>query len=139
MCMIEMNLAEAQLFRMLVGIFGRDRVVWSMSVRAVCGGELPKNLKSGDEELRERAERDKCLFTIVDDNDIPKMVMELEPDFTQFIELEKLERQRWLPSLLSACGVQYVTMSASELGEITNPEGKMDFISFLQDKVGVDN
>jgi hypothetical protein len=137
--MIEMSLAEAQLFRMLVGIFGSDRVVWSMSVRAVCGGELPHTINNGDEELRERAERDKCLFTIVDDNDTPKMVMELQPDFTQFIEVERLERQRWLPSLLSQCGVQYITMSASELGEIINPDGKMDFVSFLQDKVGVDN
>lgn len=137
--MIEMNLAEAQLFRMLVGIFGRDRVVWSMSVRAVCGGELPRSVDSNDDELREKAERDKCLFTIVDDDDTPKMVMELEPDFTEFIEVEKLERQRWLPNILSACGIQYITMSASELGEITNPEGTMDFLSFLQDKVGVDN
>jgi hypothetical protein len=78
------------------------------------------------------------LFTIVDDDDTPKMVMEFAPDFTQFIEVEQLERQKRLPSLLGACGVQYITMSASELGELTDPDGTIDFVAFLQDKVGVD-
>jgi len=136
--MIEMSLQEAQLFRMLVSLFGRDRVVWSMSVRAVFGGELPSEFKETDKSLTAWAERDKCLFTIVDDDDTPKMVMEFAPDFTQFIEVEQLERQKRLPSLLGACGVQYITMSASELGELTDPDGTIDFVAFLQDKVGVD-
>jgi len=139
--MVEMSLAEAQLFRMLVSFFGRDRVVWSMSTRAVCGGEFPAGLLNGTAATGALswAERDKCLFTVVDDDDNPKMVIEFSPDFSQFIEVDQIERQKQLPPLLGACGVQYVTMSSGEFGEIISASGRLDFVSFLKDKFGIED
>ena len=136
-----MSLPEAQLFRMLVALFGRDRVVWSMSTRAVCGGSFPRVLSAGavPGESLSWAERDKCLFTVVDGDDNPKMVIEFSPDFSKYIEVEQIERQKHLPPLLGACGIQYVTMSSSELGEILDPAGSLDFVAFLKDKFGVDD
>lgn len=136
--MIEMSLAEAQLFRMLVTFFGQERVVWSMSTRAVCGGSLPA-LPSAYDGEHQWAERDKCLFTVVDYDDNPKMVIEFSPDFSQFIEVEQLERQKCLPVLLGACGIQYITMSAGELGEIMDPDSSLDFVGFLKDKFQIED
>jgi hypothetical protein len=84
-------------------------------------------------------ENDKCLFTVVDHDDNPKMVMEFSPDFSDFIEVDRLERQKRLPPLLGACGVQYVTISSQELGEMLDPRGNLDFFSFLKDKFGVED
>jgi hypothetical protein len=137
--MAEMSLAEAQLFRMLVSFFGEDRVLWSMSVRAVCGGDIPEQCGLDGEEVESWVANDKCLFTVVDHDDNPKMVMEFSPDFSEFIEVDRLERQKKLPPLLGACGVQYVTISSQELVEILDPRGGLDFFSFLKDKFGVED
>jgi len=137
--MVEMSLAEAQLFNMLVSFFGRDRVVWSMSVRSVCGGSIPTGILSGGDLNGVWDESDKCLFTIVDGDDNPKMVMEFSPDYSDYIEVVRMDRQKMLPALLGACGIQYVTISSQELGEILDPHSSLDFFSFLKDKFGVDD
>ena len=95
-----MSLKEAQLFRLLVGFFGRDRVLFSMSVRAVCGGDLSALREALDSETREWAESARCLFTVVDQDDDPKMVVEFEPDFSSYIEVDQLERKSRLPAIL---------------------------------------
>ena len=134
-----MSLAEAQLFRMLVSFFGKDRVLWSMSVRSVCGGSIPLDSSHEDEQQVEWADNEKCLFTVVDGDDNPKMVMELSPDYSNYIEINQLERQKRLPQLLDACGVQYVTISSQELVEILDPQSSLDFLSFLKDKFRIDD
>lgn len=135
--MEEMSLHEAQLFRLLVGFFGKDRVLFSMSVRAVCGGDLSVLSQDFDEETRIWAERSKCLFTVVDGEDDPKMVVELAPDFSDFIELEQLERQNKLPGLLRSRGVQYLTISGDEMSEILDPNGTLGLVDVLKDRFGI--
>lgn len=132
-----MSLAEAQLFRLLVGFFGDERVVWSMSTRAVCGGELLCDERATYTTQEPWPVKDKCLFTVVDHENIPKMVIEFSPDFSQFIEVEQLDRQEHLPGLLGGYGIQYVTISNEELEEIVDPNSTLDFVTLLQDKMGL--
>ena len=134
-----MSLDEAQLFRLLVGFFGKDRVLFSMSVRSVCGGDLSALPEKLDDETRAWAERSRCLFTVVDDDDAPKMVVEFEPDFSSYIEVEQLERKSRLPSLLKANGVQYLTITGKEMGEILDPNGGMGLIDLLKDRFGIED
>jgi hypothetical protein len=61
------------------------------------------------------------------------------PDFSNYIEVAQMERQRRLPPLLGAHGVQYVTMTSGELGESMDPSGHLDFVSFLKDKFGIED
>jgi hypothetical protein len=136
--MAEMSLDEAQLFRLLVGFFGKDRVLFSMSVRAVCGGDLGVQPEALDNDTRAWAERNRCLFTVVDDEDDPKMVVEFEPDFSSFIEVEQLERKSRLPGILKAKGIQYLTISGKEMGEILDPNGTMDLVDLLKDRFGIE-
>jgi hypothetical protein len=110
-----------------------------MSVRAVCGGELPANGEACDADTRAWAERNKCLFTVVDGEDEPKMVVEFAPDFSSYIEVDQLERQSRLPPLLKFCGVQYLTISGNELHEILDPRSSLDLIAWLKDRFGIDD
>jgi hypothetical protein len=136
--MAEMSLNEAQLFRLLVGFFGKDRVLFSMSVRAVCGGDLSCLPHALDEETRGWAERNRCLFTVVNEEDDPKMVVEFEPDFSSYIEVEQLERKSRLPALLKANGIQYLTITGREMGEILDPNGGIDLVDVLKDRFGIE-
>lgn len=137
--MAEMSLNEAQLFRLLVGFFGKDRVLFSMSVRAVCGGDLSSLSDTLDEETRAWAERNRCLFTVVDGEDDPRMVVEFEPDFSNFIEVDQLERKSRLPAVLKASGVQYLTITGEEMGEILNPNGTIGLVDVLKDRFGIED
>ena len=134
-----MSLNEAQLFRLRVGFFGKDRVLFSMSVRAVCGGDLSSLSHMLDEETRAWAERNRCLFTVVDAEDDPRMVVEFEPDFSKFIEVDQLERKSRLPGLLKASGVQYLTITGEEMGEILDPNGTIDLVDVLKDRFGIED
>jgi hypothetical protein len=136
--MSEMSLQEAQLFRMLVSFFGQERVLWGMSVKAVCGGEYPHLHDLPVAATSAWADGDRCLFTVVDEQDEPKMVVEFAPDYSRYIEVDRLDRHTMLPRLLGARGVQYVTMTAKELDEIIDPGGTLDLVAFLQDKFEVD-
>lgn len=134
-----MSLDEAQLFRLLVGFFGKERVLFSMSVRAVCGGDLSALPERLDDETRQWAERNRCLFTVVDDDDDPKMVVEFEPDFSSYIEVDLLERKSRLPALLKANGIQYLTITGKEMGEILDPNGLMNLVDLLKDRFGIED
>jgi len=135
--MVEMSLEEAQLFRILGGFFGRDRVVWNMSVRAVCGGSFPEALGEADEDIARWANIAGCLFTIVDADDAPKMVVELSTDLSRCIDVQQLDRQQRLPKLLDLCGVRYVLVSSSEFKEILDPNSPLDLVSLLKDRLGL--
>lgn len=135
--MSEMSLQEAQLFRVLGGFFGRDRVVWNMSVRTVCGGTYPPGAELFADDICRWAEISGCLFTIVDDDDSPKMVVEFAVDLKRCIDLQLLERQEHLPRLLELCGVRYVVVTEAEFEEIIDPNSSLDLASLLKDRLGL--
>jgi hypothetical protein len=136
--MDEMSLEEAQLFRLLVAFFGRDHVVWNMSVRAVCGGQYPSQLKTVETTVPKWIESRGCLFTIVDHEDEPKMVVEFAVDIKDCIDVELLERQQHLPSILNHCGVQYIVFSGEEFEDLLNPESSLDLAALLRERLGIE-
>jgi hypothetical protein len=137
--MSEMSLEEAQLFRVLGAFFGRDRVIWNMSVRTVCGGVLPPEMVQDGQGVASWVTAAGCLFTIVDEDDVPKMVVEFAVDHSESIDLELLERQHQLPKLLESCGIRYVVVTDSEFQEILDPQSSLDLVSLLKDRLGVGN
>lgn len=136
--MISMSLQEAQLFRMLEDFFGRDRVVWNMSTKSVCGGDYPAYGGEPADMVARWAEAAGCLFTVVDANDNPKMVVELAVDLSQPIDVTLLDRQQRLPKLLEQRGVQYVLVTQDEFAEILDPQGMLDLVSVLKDRFGIE-
>lgn len=134
--MDEMSLPEAQLYRLLTDLFGSEQVVWGMSALTVCGGELPKlsDVQIPDDQLRSWSQKAKCLFTVLDENDNPKMVVNFSFDFPDAIDIQRLESDKLLEPLLSACGVRYIRINGSEFNEITDPESSYDLFSFLEER-----
>lgn len=141
--MLDIAHNEAILFRILTAFFGEDRVVPQMSVLAVCGGEVPVLADSSlsaelerncSKTLNQWARESKCLFTIVNHQNDPCLVIEFTADFSDIIDLRELERQRYLKPLLSAAGVPYIGMTAEEFSEIANPASKFDLFAFLKSR-----
>lgn len=127
-----LNLAEAQLLRMLSGLFGGDRVIPFMSVQAVCGGDLPADYEVQDFDLRGWARRSTCLFTVVDDDSSPRAVFEIFPDFTHSVEYEAVQHEKYLRPLLNHLGIRYITITNQEFDEILSSRGRTDFVSFIR-------
>ena len=131
--MLNLSLPEAQLFRMLSRLFGKERVIPFMSVLCVCGGEVPETFSSNGFDLRAWAKVNKCLFTVVDEDDEPRMVFEFFSGFSTIVENVDVEHQRYLRPLLNHVGIRYITISHADFDEILNPHSSLDFISFLKD------
>lgn len=132
-----MSLAEAQLFRLLGNLFGGERVVPHMTVRAVCGGELPTD-HGLDIDLPIWAAKNTCLFTVVDYEDRPKMVVEFFSGFGHAIDPIDLEHQRFLKPLLARMGILYITISQGEFDEVLDPSSDFDIVSLFRDKCGIE-
>lgn len=133
--MVFIELHEAQLFNLLASFFGRERVVPHMSVWSVCGGALPEGLRRPSEDLAVWAKSNKCLFTIIDGDDNPKMVVEFFSGFEKAIDATEEAHQRILPPLLAAAGIRYITISDEEFSELLDPRGSLDLFSLLEEKV----
>jgi hypothetical protein len=128
--MIYMELHEAQLFRILSTFFGEDRVVLHMSAYAVCGGDIPEEQVWFEGWARQR----RCLFTIVDADDHPRLVIDFSTSFAEAVDLRELEEHERLQLLFQALGIQYVLVTKDELADMLDPGSNLSLVSFLQDK-----
>jgi hypothetical protein len=142
--MVALNQTEAQLFRMLVGVFGPDRVVPHMSVTAVCGGEFPHAAtvlpcfnRQGPDFGRSWARSTKCLFTIVDDDDDPRLVVEFYSPAADAIDAQEIEHQQYLKPVLQHVGIQYVTIAQDEFDDLLTPGSGLTLTALFFSKLGV--
>jgi hypothetical protein len=132
--------------------------MYGMSILAVCGGDLPAALDTsafvdatgidarsrgaaaengGDAHHRAVAawaKANKCLFTVVDDNDNPKVVFEFFSGFDNVVDLAELEKQRHLAPVLKAAGISFIPITPDEFSAILDPENELDFVAFLEHK-----
>ena len=147
--MIDFNLEEAQLYRVLTSFFGKEHVVPHMSVLSICGGDLPDSplvneievsmdssngSNSDGSKLKQWAKRSKCLFTIINPGGDPRMVVEFFSGFGNSVSLIDVEHQRYLKPILQAAGVSYCTISNEEFSELLDPRSSLDFFSLLKAK-----
>lgn len=129
---------EAQLFRMLTAIFGHDNVIPRMRVIAVCEGEVPQALGHSSDELETWARNNTCLFTVVNNDGDPCMVMEFYSGFEHGVVVEEeVDHQRFLKPILKARGVHYVTISGEEFEMLLDPRSGVSIMDFLKDKFNI--
>ncbi len=137
--MINFSHDEAILYRIVSDFFGKERVVPNMSVKAICGEKLPIDYQpKASFNIGSWAKENKCLFTIVDSEDNPCLVIEFFSGFASSVDLLEVEHQTYLPEILQLAGIRYITMTGDEFSEITNPSAHLDFVSFLKAKVTED-
>lgn len=120
---------------MLSRFFGKTHVIPKMSVLSVCGGNLPGEFSNEERDWTPWARENRCLFTVVDHLDEPKMVVEFFSGFKDAVVAEEVEHQKYLKPLLSAANISYVTISDIEFSEVLDPQAPLDFCSLLQDKI----
>lgn len=136
--MINFNVSEAQLFRMLVAAFGEDRVVPNMRVIALCNDTVVGQRCNLSADLLAWAENNRCLFTVVNSSNTPCLVVEFFSGFSQgVVDPTEHEHQRYLKPILSDLGIHYVTISDQEFTDIIDPDSGFDILALLWDKVDV--
>lgn len=128
---------EAQLFRVLSSIFGRDRVIPHMRAVAICGGSISEAVEAAQPGVRSWAERNTCLFTLIDSADEPQLVIEFFSGFQQYVDAREEQHQRFLPELLRTVGVKYITLSPEEFAAILECGDIREFYRTIGEKLGM--
>ncbi len=112
-----MTLDEAILFRILSSVFGQERVIPGMSLKALVPTE--HNFV--------------CLFTVVDDDDQPKLVVEFFLTNSVTIDVNEMERRVLVEKVLVQNGIRYITISEDDFFDIRGADSET-LINFFQDK-----
>jgi hypothetical protein len=133
--MTHLDLNSASLLRLLTAFFGEDRVVYGMSLYAICGGDMSDVLPA---EQVTMAKGRICLFTVVDESDSPKLVVDLLPREGGVVEMGRYEEQELVEHALLRAGVKYATISESELRDLQDVRSGLDICTLLTAKVGSD-
>lgn len=131
--------AQAQLLRLLGDFFGSDQVIPFMSISSVFT-DLVADLYNYAEEFdgscnQEWLKREKCLFTIIDAEGDPKLVIELSAGDIDPIDLVNLKKQDILEELCSEAKICFALISHHELAQILDPSSRVSLISCLSSKL----
>lgn len=118
---------EAILFRLLCSFFGKDKVIPQMSIQCVCGEKLSRQLAFCPKTT-------KCLFTVVNEDDTPCLIVELGIDLKDSLDIKELDKQQALSKLLPEAGIQYLVLSKSDFSFVTSPANPENWFLFLKDK-----
>jgi hypothetical protein len=133
--MTHLDLDSALLLRLLTAFFGTDQIVYGMSLYVICGGDLPESFLANHVEM---ARGRTCLFTVVDEGDYPKLVIDILPYVGGIVEMGRFEEQELVEQALLRAGIKYVTISEDELRELQDPRSGLDLCTLLMAKVGSD-
>lgn len=134
--MEDLELREAQLYRLLINMFGRDQVIPKATIRMVCGGELPNLPAARYPHYQSWAKSFRCLFTVVNSVDEPRLVVEFCQGFEESVDVYEAEREHYLPSVLKCRDISYVTISNQEFEELLSADGDFNFFHVMEDQLG---
>jgi len=127
--------SQAQLFRQLMDVFGADRVLPNLHVSMICGQSYPPSLTADFPELPQWAKSTICLFTVIDGESDPRMVIDIFDGFEESIDVKQEERQRYLPLLFSGINVHYITLGSDEIASIGNTGNREMLCAILEQKI----
>lgn len=130
---MQLSMAEAKLFRVLTDIFGHDHVIPKMRVSALLPLGVPESQQRSGIDAWVKANQ--CLFTVVNHDDSPTLVVEFYNGFNDSIDPREEEHQRILPGLLAAAGIPYLTVSFEEFEEALAPDSEIKFPDLLRLKL----
>ncbi|MCB0320218.1 MAG: hypothetical protein KDD60_04775 [Bdellovibrionales bacterium] len=134
--MDQLELREAQLFRLLSECFGKDRIIPKARISLVCGGNLPRLPEDQQIGYHEWVTGYRCLFTVINADDQPRLVVEFFSGFTKSIDPHEAERQRFLPSVLRIQKILYLTISDEEFSALLSPEEDVSLWQLIECKLG---
>jgi hypothetical protein len=127
------DLYTATFLRILTSLFGEDQVVVGMSLFVVCGGVMPLDFVDDHIEV---AKNRKCLFTIVNQDDRPCLVIDFAPGRYSTIDMGTFEYAEQMERALTEVGVKYISIDVCELTALQDPHSNLDLCTLLSEKVG---
>jgi hypothetical protein len=135
-----LELREAQLFRLLVDTFGIDQVVPKARISLVCGGSVPNPLVGEQAaSLDNWAASFRCLFTILNSDDEPRLVVEFYEGFSAAIDAQEVDRERFLPIVLDAKQIRYMRLTHEEFLDLIDPDVEFNFLQLLYEHFGAEH
>jgi len=126
---------EVILFKHLQGFFGFDNVIPHMRCLAIFESakvSLPEVLDSNKEAMMERH---RCLFTVVDNDDKPKVIFELSESDAVTIDLLHMNDKSIAEDLFQKVGIKHIAVSRQEIKEIGLPGSGYSMVDYLRDKL----
>lgn len=115
---------------MLTDIFGHDYVIPKMRVSALIPNGVPVRMQS--DVHASWPERNHCLFTVINHEDHPRLVVEFYNGFSEAVDVVEEEHQRILPALLGSVGIHYITISHEEFEEALSPDSDLNLPDILR-------
>lgn len=130
---MDLNLKEAQLYRLLGSIFGKENIICRMSVASI-NNELLQTLD--DKSLINWAKNNRFLFAITNNDGDPKMIVEIASDMKKIVDLAELEYRKNIMPFLKLNSIHYVEISDPEMEMLLSNNG-MDLVTLLQSKLNL--
>src|SRR5574344_1845551 len=98
---VKLEHKQAILLRLLTNIFGKDNIIFDISLWLLLEDFVSLDLKNNIEYKKY-----KCLFTIIGKDDMPKMVVDFDPLFEEesFIDIKNIEKNKILEKALKDFG-----------------------------------
>lgn len=131
--MIDLTQREVLLFKILISLFGKENVIPKMSLKAVCENsvETASLMNLEDAQLQ-------LLFTVVNNDDVPKLVVEFAAETSKYVDLYSLEREKKVRQFLSSHSIRSIHISEGEYDDLIRSASDRDFVvKFFQDKCGL--
>lgn len=136
--MEQFELREAQLLRLLSDTFGADQVIAKASVSMVCSGQIPKLSEQDYPGFEMWSKKFKCLFTIINNQDEPCLVVEFFGGFAGDIDPFEAEREVFLPTVLKSKNIFYFRVTEEDFRTLIDPDMPVSLLDLLSDKYDSD-
>lgn len=131
---VELENKQAILLRLLTQVFGKDNIIFNISLWLL--------LQDFDIELANNVQYKnyKCLFTILDKNNTPKLVVNFDPLYEKekYIDVHEFEKHTILEKVLKEVSVMYLVVNKEDFDGLTHPKHPVSVIDFINYKLGLD-
>ena len=132
---LHLSPVEVLLFQQLRELFGQDRVLPRLRVSMICGHQYPAQVRDSVPNIEIWSRENSCLFTVIDGNSDPKVVIDRFDGFEESIDFDQVEHQKYLPALFSELGIHYITISSEELQLVCRSGNREGLCETLQKKL----
>ena len=131
---VHLDSKQAILLRLLTDVFGKDNIVFDISLWLLL--QDFENIASDNKDFKKL----KCLFTILDKNSTPKMVVNFDPlyDKEKYIDMKELEKHQILENNLKEVNITYLVINKDDFEGLTHPKHPVNIVDLFNFKLGLD-
>jgi hypothetical protein len=133
--MVHLEVHQAQLLRMLAALFGEDQLLVNLSLRMVIDSceDMQQAVREGVCSAAGSPVLDtKCLFTIVNGNDRPQLVVDFSGFGESYIDAAALKQNEAIERVLAEAGIKCLFIHPKDFQAILDKDAETTLVSVLQ-------